>query len=245
MDNIETAPQGDADVTASSGQSEEVVTQPAETVEGYDEAKTEEAGTSTYPWEEDERFKGKTPDEIYKQIQESEKLKGQLSQKAELANMLEKTTGMNAGQIKDYLANQERQQTLQQVQANPELYNYQEIQNLKGQIALQNEEKELDKFLSSDEGKPYASFKDKILKLGLNLEKDKTYAEIAKDYFGESRAQGQQDAYKKIDMKQSTQATATSQVPSRGKLTDEEMDKMSAAELEAILPHADTSQRLY
>jgi hypothetical protein len=42
-----------------------------------------------------------------------------------------------------------------------------------------------------------------------------------------------------------TQATSTSRTAPKGKLTDEDMDRMTAAELEAILPQADTSQRLY
>ena len=108
MDNNEITPQGEADVTASSGQSEEV-TQPVESAESVDGGQVEETGKSTYPWEEDERFKGKTPDQIYKQIQEAEKLKGELSQKAKLINKLEQTTGMRYDQIEAELANQEKQ----------------------------------------------------------------------------------------------------------------------------------------
>ena len=92
------------------------------------------------------------------------------------------------------------------------------MQQLKSQLDFQNEEKELDGFLNSEEGKPYAEFKDKILKLGLNLEKDKSYGDIAKEYFGQSRAQGQQDAYNKIETKKKTQATGVSMESKKGKV---------------------------
>ena len=122
---------------------------------------------------------------------------------------------------------------------------FQEVQSLKQQLALQAEQKELDSFLSSEEGKPYQGFKDKILHLGLNLERGKSYGDIARDYFGQAIAQGQQSAYKKIDTKVMTQATGASQSAPKGKFTDDDLDRMTAAELEAILPHADTSNRPY
>jgi len=78
-----------------------------------------------------------------------------------------------------------------------------------------------------------------------NVKPEKSYADIANEYFGSARAQGQQDAYKKIDTKIMTQATGASQAPPKGKFTEEDMERMSVAELEAILPHADTSNRLY
>lgn len=214
MDTInETEPVGGQDVSSSQDTSS-VDTQPTESEEVVDGNQSEEVE------EAPELLAGKykTQEELIKAHQELEHKLGENSQKAELANLLEKQTGMNAAQIKDYLAQQQYAQYEAQVQGNPGLAAYQEVQSLKSQLALQSEEKELDKFLNSDEGKPYADFKDKILNLGLNLEKDKTYSEIAKEYFGQSRAQGQQDAYKKIDKKIMTQATGAKSAPKRDSL---------------------------
>ena len=233
-------PVGGEDVSSSQDTSQDVA-QPVESVEGHDEAKTEEAGEAT----ELLAGKYKNPQELEKAYTELQTKLGEVGQKAELANLMERQTGMSHQQIKDYIANQEMQELNQQYQDNPVPYLANELQQLKGQLAMQNEEKELDKFLSSEEGKAYTPFKDKILKLGLNLEKDKSYDEIAKEYFGESRAQGQQDAYKKIDIKQSTQATGASQSAPAGKLSPEDMDKMTASELEKVLPWADISNRPY
>ena len=240
MDTInETEPVGGQDVSSSQDTSS-VDTQPTESEEVVDGNQSEEVE------EAPELLAGKykTQEELIKAHQELEHKLGENSQKAELANLLEKQTGMNAAQIKDYLAQQQYAQYEAQVQGNPGLAAYQEVQSLKSQIALQSEEKELDKFLNSDEGKPYADFKEKIFNLGLNLEKDKSYSEIAKEYFGQSRAQGQQDAYKKIDKKIMTQATGAKSAPQK-RFTAEDMANMSSSELEAILPHADTSNRPY
>jgi hypothetical protein len=240
MDTNELEPVGGQDVSSSQDTSE-IIAQPTESEEIVDGNQSEDVE------EAPELLAGKykTQEDLIKAHQELEKKLGEQGQKAELANLLEKQTGMNASQIKEYLAQQQYAQYEAQVQGNPGLAAYQEVQSLKSQIALQNEEKELNTFLSSEEGKPYADFKDKILNLGLNLEKDKTYSEIAKEYFGQSRAQGQQDAYKKIEKKIMTQSTGVSQTPAKGKFTEADMEKMSVAELEAILPHADTSERMY
>lgn len=242
MDTIEqnVEPVGEAGATASPDTSTND-TQPAESTDSVSDGEVVEAG------EAPELLAGKykSPQELEKAYKALEGKLGEVGQKAELANLLEKQTGMTHQQIKDYIANQERQQMEQQIRENPGMAAFQEVQSLKGQLALQQEEKELDSFLQSEEGKAYAPFKDKIFKLGLNLEKDKSYEDIAKEYFGQSRAQGQQDAYRKIEQKQTTQATGASQAAPKSRLTPEEMDKMTAAELEAILPHADISHRPY
>jgi hypothetical protein len=211
-------------------------TQPSETGEGVSDVQSEEEVALL-------AGKYKTPEELEKGYKELESTLGKRNEHSELAKALEESTGMSSSQIKAYIAQQKEQQLMQQYQNNPIPVLAQELQQLKGQIALQAEEKELNTFL--EKNPEYAPHKDKILKLGLNLEKDKSYNEIAREYFGEARAQGQQDAYKKIDTKKNTQATGVSQSPPKGKFTEEDMDKMSAAELAAILPHADTSQRLY
>ena len=238
MDTIEQEPAGEVEFAPSEDTSVND-TQPVETGE-VTGTESEEAGEA----QELLAGKYKSPQELEKAYNELQGKLGEQGQKAELVNLLERQTGMNANQIKEALAQQQYAQYQQTVQENPGLAAFQEVQQLKSQIALQNEEKELNNFLSSEEGKPYQAFKDKLLNLGLNLEKDKSYDEIARDYFGQAIATGQQSAYKKIDTKQMTQATSVSQAAPKSRITDEDMDKMSAKELEAILPWADVSHRL-
>ena len=235
IENIE-SPVGSDGATSSPDTDSQVDTQPSEVEEPVSDGESAEEVALL-------AGKYKSPEELEKGYKELESKLGERSEHSELTKMLEEQTGMSASQIRNYIAQQKEQQLMQQYKDNPTSYLANEIQQLKGQIALQAEEKELDKFLETNP--EYAPHKDKILKLGLNLEKDKTYGEIAQEYFGSARAQGQQDAYKKIETKKMTQATGVSQAPPKGKLTPEDMDKMSVAELEAILPHADISQRLY
>lgn len=235
-ENIE--PVGGEDVTSPQDTSTDIA-QPEETEVAQDESESVETGEAS----ELLAGKYKSPQELEKAYKELESKLGESGQKASLVNKLEEQTGMSAQQIANYLAQQEQQRMDQAIQENPGLAAFQEVQTLKNQLALQAEEKELDKFLGSEEGKPYQAFKDKIFKLGLHLEKDKTYNDIAKEYFGEARATGQQDAYKKIETKKQTQATGAMSQPQK-KFTEEDLRNMSAAEMEAILPHADTSYRL-
>ena len=214
-------------------------TQPVETGEEY---VTEPAETGTV---EPTLLAGKykSPEELEKAYTELQSKMGEVGQKAELTNMLEKKYGMNAQQIKEYINQQEQAQLEQRIQEDPSGYALEEIQGLKAQLALKEEQAQLDSFITSNP--EYAPFKDKILNLGLNLERDKSYQDIANEYFGQARAQGQQDAYKRIDTKQMTQATSASQAAPKPRLTDEDMAKMTVAEMEAVLPWADISQRPY
>jgi hypothetical protein len=238
MDTIENteAPAGDEGATSSLDTASQVDTQPSETEPIVSDEKTVEEEKALLAG------KYKTPEELEKGYKELESKLGRRDEHSELVKMLEEQSGMSPSQIKDYIAKQKAQALQAQYQANPELYTAQKIQELEGKIALQAEERELDKFLEKNPG--YSPHREKILKLGLNLEKDKTYDEIAREYFGEARAQGQQDAYKKIETKNMTQATSASQAAPKSRLTEEDMDKMSAAELEAVLPWADVSHRL-
>lgn len=237
MDTIEQAPAGVEDITPSEDTATDNA-QPVETGEATG-AETEETGEA----ETLLAGKYKTVEELEKAYGEIQKTTGQLSQKAELANMLERTTGMNAQQIADYIKEQEQAQLNQAMQDNPGGYAIQKVQQLEAQLALKEEQAKLNDFISKNPG--YEPFKDKILNLGLNLERNKDYSDIASEYFGQAIAHGQQSAYKKIEQKQMTQATGQSKVSPREKLTLEDMDNMSAQELEAILPHADVSNRLY
>lgn len=226
MDTIETnEPVGGQDVSSSQDTSSDNA-QPIENEEGVDDTQSSEVGEASGLL----AGKYKTPQELEKAYQELQSKLGEQGQKAELANLIEKQTGMNHQQIKEMLARQEQQRMEQAIQDNPGLAAFQEVQSLKSQLALQAEEKELDSFLQSEEGKPYVNFRDKILNLGLKLETDKTFADIAKDYFGQSRAQGQQDAYKKIETKKMTQATSTSQGVSKDKVGYEALKDLPLSE---------------
>ncbi len=247
MDNIEQAPQGEADVTASSGQSDEVDTQPVETeakvepVDGGEAEAPAETGQSA-PWEADPKFKGKTPEDVYKAYKEVEKLSGQLSQKARLANLIEQQYGVTPDKLEKIVTQQAEQERNQLYQTNPIAPVMDKVTQLENKLALQETEKELDNFLK--ESPEYEKFRDKILNLGLSVHQNESFENIAKDYFGEAIAQGQQSAYKKIDTKRMTQATSASQATPKSGLTEADMDKMTAAELEQVLPWADISHRL-
>jgi len=235
MDTIEQESPVGSDGATSSPDTESTDTQPTEStdsvsdgeVEEVDEAPTLLAG------------KYKSPEELEKAYLEIQKTVGQVSQKAELANRLEKTTGMTAQQIEDYLTNQEYAQYQQQVQGNPGLAAYQEVQNLKGQIALQNEINLLNEALNSEEGKPYQQFRDRIQEAAFNMPsmKNKPYLDIARELFGNAIAQGQQDAYKKIEKKVMTQSSGVKSAPQK-RFSIDDMRGMTSAEMEAILPHA-------
>lgn len=238
MDTIdETEPIG-ADDIASSTDTSATDTQPEESGEVATES--EETGQAEVTLL---AGKYKTAEELEKAYGELQSKFGEQGQKAELANLLEQQTGMNAQQIASYIKQQEQAQLNQQIQDNPAGYAIQEVQNLKAQLALKEEQAELDAFIT---GSPeYAPFKEDILEMGLNFKRDMSYQDIANKYFGKARAQGQQDAYKRIEVKQNTQATGASQAAPKSRLTSEDMDNMSVAELEAILPHADISNRPY
>lgn len=192
--------------------------------------------------------KYKTIEELEKAYSEIQKVSGSLSQKAEVANLLEKYSGMDTKQVRDYLLQQQEQkqqaqaqQAQERIQQNPGLEAYQEVQDLKQQLALQSEEKELDTFISNNP--EYAEFRDKILNLGLRVENDKTYEEIAQEYFGKAIAQGQNTAYKKIEIKKNTQATGMSDSQEKQYSIDD-LRNLSSNELRSLLPQADISGRI-
>jgi hypothetical protein len=224
MDTIENETPVGSDGATSSPDTASVDTQPAESSDSVSDGIEEDAVEAPLL-----AGKYKTQEELIKAHQELEHKLGEQGQKAELVNLLEKQTGMNASQIKSYLANQQQEQLMQQYQNNPVPYLANEVQQLKSQIALQTEQQELDKFLSSEEGKPYQPFKEKIFNLGLKLETGKPYADIAREYFGESRAQGQKDAYKKIETKQMTQSSGVKTAPQKS-ISLDDLRAMSPSE---------------
>lgn len=235
MDTIENtnAPVGAEGATSSQDTALQVDTQPSEAEEVVSDNQSGEEGEQAP--ETLLAGKYKNAQELEKAYKELERSVGQASQKAALVNKLEKTTGMSSQQIADFLNQQEQERLTQQYQENPTAYTMQKIQELESKLSLQNEERELDKFLETNPD--YKPFRDKILKLALTSETDKGYEDIAKEWFGETRAQGQQDAYKKIETKKMTQTTGSQSAPQK-KFSAEDMKNMSVAELEAILPHA-------
>jgi len=245
MENInDVDPLEAADVTAAPGQSQEVNTQPPETTDtpSNEGASEEEGGEVSNPWDDDPKFKGKSPEDIYQAYQESQKVIGQNSNKAEVANLVEKKYGLTPEQFKAKIEAQEEHDRQERYQNDPTAEMSDKVQNLEDKITRQEhevaynaEEKVLDKFLASDEGKAYAPFKEKIFKLGLGSEQDKSYEDIAKEWFGEARSQGQNDAYNKIETKKMTQATGVSNKAPAGKPTLEQLKGMSSAEQAQIL----------
>ena len=239
MDTLEEPiePAGSDDVTSSPDTSvaETQPSEPSENVDGGTEA-NEGAPESLLAG------KYKSPEELEKAYKDLESKLGTLGQRAKVADLIQEKYGMTPDQFQATLDAEEQAHLEQEYATNPGGAALREVQNLKQQLALRDEEKELDSFLSKNP--EYAPQRDKILKLGLNLEKDKTYEEIASEYFGSTRAQGQQDAYKKIDAKKKTQTTGTQSAPSK-RFSEADLQGMTAAEMEALLPHADTSHRPY
>jgi len=233
MDTINEIEPVGSDGATPSPDTSSVDTQPTESADSVSDGKTEEVVEAPTLL----AGKYKSQQELEKAYQELEEKLGEQGQKAELANLLEKTTGMNSAQIKDYLTQQQYAQYQAQVQDNPGLAAFNEVQQLRNELTLQQEQQELNKFLSSEDGKPYQDFKDKIFNLKQNLERDKDYGEIARDYFGKAIAKGQEVAYKKIDTKIMTQVTGTRSVPQK-KFSTDDLKNMSIAEMEQILPRA-------
>lgn len=202
MDNLQTTAPAGAESTIASTDNAQVETQPVET-EAIGTNGQEETGQA--PWEADPKFKGKTPDEIYKSYKELEKGYGQLSQKAQVANLIEEKYGVAPDELKSLIEQQAQEEQERLYRENPVAAVAQQVESLEAKLAYQETEKELDTFLQ--ENPEYSKFKDKILNLGLTVHKDLGFDEIARDYFGEAIAQGQQSAYQKIDSKIKTQST--------------------------------------
>lgn len=237
MDTIEEPmePVGEAGATVSPDTSVDD-TQPLESSEAVSAPEGEEGGEPEVLL----AGKYKSPEELEKAYLESQKLHGTLGQKAKVADLILEKYGMTPEQFQATLEAEEQARLEQEYATNPGGAALREVNALKAELALQKEEKELDSFLSKNPD--YAEHRDKILKLGLNLERGKSYEEIAQEYFGGARAKGQQDAYKKIEVKKMSQTTGTQSAPQK-RFTEADFENMTAAEMEAILPHADTSYR--
>jgi hypothetical protein len=247
MDTIETqAPAGSDDVT-SSPDTAQVDAQTVETKATQDDGSLVETGAN----ENLLAGKYKSPEELVNAYKELEGKLGDLGQKAKVADLLQEKYGVTPEQLRAQIEQQEYQQQQQRYAQDPMAPLLDKVTALEQKLAVQEQEKalntvtkELDTFVKNNPA--YEAHRDKILKLALtpNIGFDPTTGkevgldEIAKDYFGTARAQGQQDAYKKIETKEMTQATGVSRGAPKGKLTLEDLRGMSVAEQEAVLPHA-------
>lgn len=176
--------------------------------------------------------KYKSPEELENAYKELEGKLGTLGQRAKVADLIQEKYGMTPEQFQATIDAEEEARMAQAIQQNPGLAAYQEVQKLQQQLALKEEEGKLNSFLA--ENPEYVPFKDKLFNLYLNVEKDKELGDIANDYFGQAIAKGQQDAYKKIEVKKNTQTTGVVSTPKKG-VTLEDMKGMTAAEMRAVL----------
>lgn len=176
--------------------------------------------------------KYKSPEDLVNAYKELEGKLGTLGQRAKVADIIQEKYGMTPEQFEETIEAEEQTRIQQAIQENPGLAAYQEVQKLQQQLAYKEEEGKLNTFLA--ENPAYVPFKDKLFNLYLNVEKDKELSEIANDYFGQAIAKGQQDAYKKIEVKKNTQTTGVVSTPKKG-ITLEDMEGMTAAEMRAVL----------
>lgn len=252
MDTIENnaEPVGEAGATASPDTSAQVDTQTVSPAESVSDG-TEGQGTGEAPLL---AGKYKSQEELVKAYTELEGKLGSLGQKAAVADLLQETYGVSPEQLRAQIEQQEMEKKREYYAQNPLAPVLDEVQELRAWKNQQEQKEaqasvkaEIDSFIKSNPG--YESHKDKLMKLALTpgigfdpktgVETD--LSEIASDYFGTARAQGQQDAYKKIDTKISTQATGVSKAPPKGKPTLEELRNMTYEERLAVLPHGPTS----
>ena len=255
MDNTENATPVGSDGATSSPDNAAVSTQPVESAQTtVSDGEPAGTGQATNPWDNDPRFKGKAPEDIYKAYTEAEKLNGQLSQKAQLANRLSEKYGVTPEQVLSQMEQQELQEKQAYYANNPLAPVLDEVNQLKAIVQQNEQEKalnatksELNEFLKANPD--YEAYKDKLMKLALTptigfdptTGEETSFQDLANEYFGSARAQGQQDAYRKIETKQTTQATSVSQAPAKGKPTLDELRNMSYEERIAVLPHGPNS----
>lgn len=246
MDTIETqAPVGSDDVT-SSPDTATVDTQTPTPAQSVDGASADQAGGNAS--ESLLAGKYKTPEELANAYTNLESKLGELGPKAALADELQEKYGVTPDQLRAQMQALEIQQRQERYANDPLAPLVDEVQSLKQTIQQQQAEKaeiqlksEVDSFLK---GNPeYEAHKEQILKLaqtpGIGYDKATgqdlgSIGDIAQEYFGTARAQGQQDAYNKIEVKKNTQATGVASTPQK-EFGLEDFSTMSASEMKAVL----------
>lgn len=149
---------------------------------------------------------------------------------------------MTPEQFQATLEAEEQARLEQEYATNPAGYALREVQELKSQLALKEEEGKLNSFIQSNP--EYEQFKDDIMEFGfLPKYRNMSYEDIAREKFGKAIAVGQTGAYKKIEAKKMGQQTSVTSTPKK-QISEADMRSLSSTELEALLPHADTSGRL-
>lgn len=196
--------------------------------------------------------KYKTQEDLVEAYKNLEGKLGDLGQKAAVADLIQETYNISPEQLRRQVEQLESQKRQERYANDPLAPLVDEVASLRAKVEAQEAEKanallerDLDSFVR--ENPAYASSREKILKLartpGIGFD-PKTgedlagVADIAREWIGTTIAQGQQDAYKKIDTKEKTQATGASQSAPKGKLTLDDLSQMSTKELEAALPWA-------
>jgi hypothetical protein len=223
MDTIDEIEPVGSDGATSSPDTSSVDTQPTESsdsVSDGNEAEVVEAPLLA--------GKYKTQEELIKAHQELEHKLGEQGQKAELANLLEKQTGMSPQQIKDALIQRERQEQQQRYANNPLAPVLDKVSALEQKLLVKEQQEalngvkaELNDYLKNNP--VYEAHKEQILKLALtpgigfnsDTGEEVPIDELATEYFGKAIANGQQSAYKKIDTKQMTQSSGTKTAPQK------------------------------
>lgn len=242
MDTIENSePVGGEGATSSQDTSEQVDTQPEETAEVVSANETGESG------EAPKKLAGKydSPEDLEHAYKELEGKLGTLGQRAQVADLFEEKYGLTPEQLRQVVEQQELENQRQRYADNPLAPVLDEVASLRQMVQQQEIEKaniaveqEIDGFLKDNS--VYAPFKDQIKNLaltegiGFDANGERPIEEIANEYFGKAIAQGQNDAYKKIEVKKNTQATGVVSTPNKG-ITLDDMRNMTAAELEAVL----------
>lgn len=248
MDTIETeAPVGSDGATSSPDTALPVDTQSADSqtpVSDGEGGSPAEGATETLL-----AGKYKDPKELETAYKNLESKLGELGPKASIADMLQEKYGITPEQLRKQVEMQEAQALRERYANNPLAPLADEVQALKAVVQRQEQEKalmetknELEAFIK--ENPAYEPHKDKIMKLaltpgiGFNPEtgEETPFSDLASEWVGEIRAQGQQDAYKKIEVKKQTQATGVSSAAKK-QFSPDDLRNMSVAELEAILPH--------
>ena len=141
MDNTENVTPVGGEGATSSQDNATVSTQPVETATPVSDGQPAEAGQAPTPWDNDPRFKGKTSEDIYKAYTESEKVIGQLSQKAQLANKLSEKYGVSPEQVLSQIEQQELKEKQEYYANNPLAPVLDEVNQLKAIVQQNAQEK--------------------------------------------------------------------------------------------------------
>jgi hypothetical protein len=198
--------------------------------------------------------KYKTQEDLVDGYKNLESKIGELGQKASVADMLQEKLGITPDQLSAQIQQMEEQQRQERYANNPIAPLEDKVQYLESVLQAQETEKaqmalerEVDSYLK--ENPAFEANREQIIKLsktpGIGFDPITgqdlgSVGDIAHEYFGAARAQGQQDAYNKIEMKENTQATGVSSV-SKKQFGLEDLAGMSASDMEKVLPHSENT----